>query len=341
MDYTQIKYNDLSSALAAEVRKFLPKKGQVIYFESIRPKARGTSVLPYDRIHDPYKGANGEGDFVDIAYITGYTSPKPGEPSMPVFAGGRNIQFTRDMGGRIAIHGGNRDHENLFMFLYLTNQRTQNSGAKWFVSAQGRHGIFKMVEPKKTAADQMKIKRDITKAMQVIDNLAGIKLREIALGLDLKGITEHSDEDEIRLQLAKIAEKPDGNGAAKIINLENDEHVKAKTLIKHATRLGLIVRDDVLRIWVSPDTGDQICTIPPNMKADDALVTFFVDNKVKGGDWYRHLSQQVQSLRKKDEEIKPAPEPEVFKKPEAENVVVQVPVEKPKPGRPKGTTKSK
>lgn len=329
----KVTYNELSQTLLDRVKVFLPKKGQTVYFESIRPKARGTSVLPFDRIWDPHKN-EGKGDFVDIAYLTGWTNPKPKEPSLPVFG---KIQFTKDGFGRIAITGGNRDHENMFTFMFLTNQRTQNVGTPWYVNKQGSHGIFKLLEPKKSAIDQMEVERSIYSAMGAIDLLSGIKLREIALGMDLKGITEHSDEEEIRLELIKIAKKPDGRGAEKILNLENDERVKAKALIKHASRLQLIQRDDALRVWIWPDTLETICVIPEGTKGEDALVSFLVDNHIKGTAIYRHLKELVNNMKKTVEDERIPPAPEVKERPVADTVITSEPL-KPKPGRPFGTT---
>jgi hypothetical protein len=101
-------------------------------------------------------------------------------------------------------------------------------------------------------------------------------------------------------------------------------------------KMGLILRDDNLRLWQWPHTQETICVIPDGTKADDALVKYLVDNRIKGTATYHHLNQLVHNLKKKEEEAKVPPPPAVFERPEAETVSQVIP-EKPKPGRPVGT----
>lgn len=293
-----VKYNQLSEKLLAEVRQHLPKKGQTIYFESVRPKARGTTVLSHDRIYDPYKE-----EFVDIAYVTG-NAPGKGETI------GR-IQFNKMGGGRLPITAGNKDHENKFIYMFLTNYRAENAcdpkskePAPWFVGSEGRQAVFRLPSPKLSAQDKVRIDREIRFAKQAIDEMGENELRQFAIGLDMKGITQHSDPDEIRVQLFKIAESGDGRGAEKIRKLHTDSNLKANILIKEASKAQVIVYNSQLKTWEWVDGGESICVVPDGKKPYDAMITYLLSSK--GTKVYEHISTLVEAKKNQTPDDKAA-----------------------------------
>jgi hypothetical protein len=293
---TVVKYNQISPQLLAEVKQYLPKKGQTIYFESVRPKARGTTVLSHDRIYDPYKQ-----EFVDIAYVTG-NAPGKGETI------GR-IQFNKLGGGRLPITAGNKDHENKFIYMYLCNFRAENATdpktkepAPWFVASEGRQAVFKLPSAKLTAQEKIKIDREIRFAKQAVDEMGENELRQFALGLDMKGINQHSDPDEIRIQLFKIAESGEGRGAEKIRKLHSDSNLKANILIKEADKAKVIVYNSPLKQWEWTDGGEAICIVPDGRKPYDAMITYLLSSK--GLKVYDMISTLVEARKGQKEPVK-------------------------------------
>jgi hypothetical protein len=253
----------------------------------VRPKARGTTVFPIDRIFDPYvKNEEGEsvGDYVDIAYVTG-TKPATAKEKATDIIG--RIQFTYTSDGRIGIRGGNRTDELLFQFLYLTNQNRNTTGKAWSVPGSGKKPLFFIVEPSKTAKDKNDFRRKVRMAGEAIDKMPDSKLRDFAIGLDMKSINTFSGVEEIKDQLYKVAEKdPD-----KIIGLDKDASLKIKIDIKEAEKLGVIERDTNLGMMVWPDTKEPICTIPPGKDMYTVLTAYFLG---KGSEAYSIIKQLVE-----------------------------------------------
>lgn len=294
------RVNNLSNGLRKIVRENMPKPGQTIWFTSVRPNARGTTVLPYDRIYDPFaKDEAGEDDsvdgFIDIAYITG-RDPGKGT-ALPKDQYGR-IQFNKASGGRMGLKGGNRADEILFEFLFLTNQLRNNGpskenpeGARWFV--RGKQAVCYMEQPEKTADQKLEDNRKIRQAGNAIDEMPEEKLRDFASGLDIKGITKMSSANEIRVKLLQIASTP--AGAGRILTLDRDAALAVKIVIKAAERAGIIVKDTALSAWLWKDGGDTLCVIPSGAKAYEALINYLLN---KGAESYK----MIQNLLKAHEE---------------------------------------
>lgn len=309
MENVNKNYNQLSDVLRAELKKAMPKPGQVIWFESSRPKARGTTILGFDRIWDP--GANnGEGDYIDIAYLpSSGTDPKKSR-----------IHFTISQMGKIGIHGGNKADELKFAFLYLTNVLKNNVGKPWYIQPVG--GIMcRMLEPSQSAVDRNELRRKVRYAGDRIDGMPDGKLFDFAIGLEMKGINKHSNPEEIRDQLFKIAEKD----PEKILALDRNIEFKAKTIIRKAEQFGIVKRDAALGMLVWSDTSDPICAIPPDKNIYDSLVKFFLD---KGAEVY----STIHALVDKKEAALEAKTAEHSDNP---------PPPKNKGGRPKGSIKKK
>jgi len=301
--------NAISAELKAIVRKSLPKRDQAVYFESLRPKSRGTTVLPIDRIYDPFKvnELGDKGAFVDIAYVTGRNPGKKlGDVASDVVG---RIQFTKNEMGRIAIRGGNRDDEQKFTFMFLTNHNANNHKKDWFVATEMKQPCFKFIEPGVSASVAIEKERDMRKAGAVIDEMEPAKLREFAAGLDFKNINKFTTDDEIRLQLIRIS-KTEG-GAAKILGLDKDVNVKMKSVLKDAEKLKIIERDAALNSFVWSDSKDLICLVPPGKNLYDFMVGYFLD---KGAKSYETIQQLVVREKESGKKEKPDKEPVVKNK---------------------------
>lgn len=293
------KVNNLSSKLRDLVKKSAPKNGQTIWFTSVRPNARGTTALPYDRIFDPWgqeEGTSIDG-FIDIAYIVG-RDPGKGPNGQPVDRLGR-IQFNKPAGGRMSVKGGDKAGEQLFEYLFLTNQNRNNhpsknqpDGAEWFVP--GKQAVCYMEQPDKSADQKLEDNRKIRQAGNAIDAMPEEKLRDFALGLDLPGITRHSKENEIRVKLLAIASTV--QGAERVLALDKDSSLAVKIDIKKAEKLNVIVFDAQLSVWKWVDGQDNICVVPPSGRKYEALVAFFLG---KGSGVYKTVLQLLKSEQDK------------------------------------------
>jgi len=314
---SRVVYNKISDKLREEVRKALPKRGQTIWFKSVRPKGRGSTVLNTDRIFDPWARdlGNGkfEGEFIDIAYIVGQ-APGKGDQF------GR-IQFTRGQGNVLPIKGGNLADERLFQYLFLCNS-LKNNGKKvngqyvcpWFVENSGRRFVCQMQEPAVSAKEKNDRRRKIRQAGEVIDLMGPVELFDFALGLDMKGINKFSDEEEVRARLGDIAEKdPD-----KILRLNSDIGVKLNIMIKNAEQFGVVTHNKGLGVYEWPDTGEVICMTPPGKGPREALTAYLLSDK--GAETLRFIQGLVNA---KKEEAKEEPKPEKPKTAPKEKKVVE------------------
>jgi hypothetical protein len=285
------KINEISPELAAIVNEARPKKDQTIWFESVRPKSRGTTVLPHDRIYDP-----GIEDFVDIAYITG-TTPAKGPGGTAKENIGR-IQFTRNDFGRMGIRGGSKKDDILFTFLFLTNQNATNQGKPWFV--EGNNLVFKQDEPKKRSADSIAFDRQVRQAMDSIDMMDRGKLIEIASGLDMDWVNDSTADDEIIRVLYDISKKNPG----KVLGLDKDVSLKMKSDVKDAERLGVIKKNDELQMWVWPESQERICSYQEGMSPADSMVAYFKGTGSKTYQYILQLNDREKDLRQKKKDNK-------------------------------------
>lgn len=298
------RVNNHSAKLLEKVNEFLPKKGQTIWFTSVRPNARGTTVPSIDRIFDPWGGDNGEGDFIDIAYITG-RDPGKGTTDLPRDILGR-IQFTKSAGGRIGIRGGDRAGEVQFTYLFLTNflknnapTKTDEDGKPWYVP--GHPAICVMDEPEKSADQKLEDNRLIRQAGNAIDEMPESVLRDFALGLDMKGVTKHSSANEIRVKLLQMAATTDG--AKKVLSLDKDTTLRMKIEIKEAEKFNIIEFDTQLSVWRWVAGGETISVVPPTVRKYDPIISFFLS---KGAESYRIMLKLLAEEKSKPEkEVKP------------------------------------
>ncbi len=218
------------------------------------------------------------------------------------------IQFVKADLGRIAIRGGNRDDEQKFTFMYLTNQNANNSKKDWYVASEMKQPCFKFIEPGVSATVAIEKERAIRQAGAVIDEMEPSKLREFAAGLDFKGVNKFTSDDEIRLQLIAITKKE--GGAEKILGLDKDVNVKMKSVLKDAEKFNIIERDAALNSFVWSDSKDLICLVPPGKNLYSFMVDYFLN---KGSKSYEMIVQMVERAKekpdKKEEPEKPIKEP--------------------------------
>lgn len=241
-------------------------------------------VLSTDRIFDPYSEENGS--YVDISYIVGETPADPNSMRSTVLQMGE-ILFRRQNNGQIVIRGGDRREEMLYQYLELSNWNQSNAGKPWHISPLGGY-TYKKLEPAKSATQKVAFNRSVRQAQDAIDTMAESKLRRVAKGLMLAGISEFSGEDEIRIALIEIAAKnPD-----KILKMDEDTSIEIQAIISDAIDAGLIEKDFVNNRFAWVESRDTICTIIPGKTPEDSIRDFILTNE-KGREFFQALQALV------------------------------------------------
>ncbi len=297
------KINVLSTKLMQIVNDARPKKGQVIYFESLRPQGGGTSVRNVDRIFDPYvENEDGSmGAYTDIGYVIGQL---PAMGNLPARHNFGRIQFSRSTGNTIDISGQNRGDDSLFLFLFLTNQNVMNKGKDWYAPSDGQAILFGMRTPHKGAEDRNAFRRKVRAAGEKIDLTPNEKLLDLALALEMKGINQFSKMEEIKDKLYEIAEKnPD-----RVIGMDKDINLNMKLVIKEAMKYNIMYEDKALRLFVWADTKEAVFAVTPGQDLYNAAIKYFQGS---GDETYKLLRSliekaKIKAAKKKDNDDTPS-----------------------------------
>ena len=264
---TRVKYNQYSQKLRDEVMAHAPKPGQVIYFESAKKtevKRNGVKLVQYptkvgippkDTILDPFTK-----EWVEIACIR---SERDGTFEELAAYGAE--------GGRIACRGSVPNDLKIFEYLFLCNFNQTAKGS--IKKTRPNCGfLIEQVEPAKTAREKLEFKRKVRDAQEAVDGFGDSVLRSFAVGLNLHGITEFSDNDEIRIQLLDKAEKnPD-----EILLFDRDFEKKFEIKVKRMEEKGII--EFASQKWMWGDTQDVIFTVKVGEKKIDALKKFLSEH---------------------------------------------------------------
>lgn len=273
--------NVLSPELMKIVNDARPKKGQVIYFESLRPQAGGTSVKNPDRIYDPFwKNEDGtKGRYADIGFVLGQL---PAQGNLPARHNFGRIQFTKSAGNMMPTSGNNRADDNLFLYMFLTNWNKANIKKDWYAPSDGQMPLFTQQAPAVSAKEANEYRRLVRLAGEKIDNTPNSKLLDLALALDMKDINEFSDLEEIRNKLYLIVEgDPKRNikgNPDKVLNMDKDVNLNMKLFIKEALKYNIWVEDRALRLFIWPDTQDPVFVMAPGQDLYAECIKFLMSS---------------------------------------------------------------
>jgi len=258
--------NVLSPELTKIVNAGKPQRGQVIYFESLRLQAGGTSVKSIDRIYDPYwENEDGtKGRQTDIGYVTGQMPAIGVTPARHIFG---RIQFSKISGNIIGTSSNNRGDDTLFLYLFLTNWNKMNIHKPWYSPSDGQMALFTQQVPEMAAKEANDHRRKMRLAGEKIDNMPASKLLDFALSLDMKGINQFSDMEEVRNKLYLIAEGDPKRGIKgnpdKVLNMDKDVNLNMKLFIKEALKYNLWLEDKALGLFVWPETREHVFLMTP------------------------------------------------------------------------------
>ncbi len=284
--------NELSAELTKIVNAARPKKGQVIYFRSLRPDAGGTRVKNIDRIYDPWKdnGDGTKGSYVDIGYVTGQLPAIGSTPARHNFG---RIQFTKSSANIIGLSGNNRAQDTLFLYFFLCNFNKMNMGKDWYSPSDGQMPLFEMMVPEMQAEEKNKFRRRVRQAGEKIDQMPDEKLLSFAMAMDMHGINEFSKMEEIRDRLYIIAEKdPD-----KVMNMDKDVHTTMKIFIKEAIKYGIWEEDKILKLFRWPETQDPVFLMTPGQDLYAETIKYLLGN---GESTYEMVSGLIHERKAKE-----------------------------------------
>lgn len=260
------KINVLSTELQKIVNNARPKKGQVIYFESLRPQGGGTSVRSVDRIYDPWADNEdgSKGAHIDIGYVLGQLPAMGNQPARHNFG---RIQYSKSSGNIISISSNNRGDDSLFQYLFLTNYNKMNIGKQWYAPGEGQMPLFTQQQPAMTAKDANDYRRRVMLAFDKIEKMPNSKLLDFAISLDMRGINEFSDMEEVRNKLFLIAEGDPKKGIKgnpdRVLNMDKDINLNMKLFIKEALKYNIWSENRALGLFVWSDTKEPVFTMTP------------------------------------------------------------------------------
>lgn len=270
------KYNNLSKKLAEHLPKLKPDeklKFQLngIYIDKITRKLvcpNSYSILPTDRIYDPWGGEDGKGDYIDLAYITGERPAKVDSSRDSIIQFGR-IEFKAVQAGVVEIRGGRKDQEKLLALMFFNNRNTTNVGKPWFVKPVGK-GIFHQIETTKKAKATLAGELKVDKAKDIITKMTTEELDLAAAGL-MPSTYHHQSHEERVLSLRAIA----SNNPDKIIDLSKDVEVKTTAFIEECLKAHLIEMDKGREQFVWADDKTKICSIKAGTTPHNSLKRYF------------------------------------------------------------------
>lgn len=290
------KINVLSPELAKIVNDARPKKGQVIYFESLRPQGGGSTVKPVDRIYDPWavNEDGSKGAYTDIGNVIGQLPAMGTQPARHNFG---RLQFTKTTGNTIDISGQNRGDDTKFLFLFLTNQNMMNKNKPWYAPSDGYSIIFTQQTPAMAAEDRNIFRRKVRAAGEKIDITPNEKLLDLALALDMKNINQFSKMEEIRDKLYEIAEK----NPERVMGMDKDINLNMKLRIKEALKLGIWQEDRALKLFVWADTQEPVFATTPGQDLYNSAIKYF---QGAGEETYNLLAGLIEKAKKKAESKK-------------------------------------
>lgn len=196
------------------------KRNEVKVFQYLNVKADkqnpGKVIMPsvhmipgVDRVYDKESD-----DYIDIASIASL-----GLGGKPTF---NTIQFTKQDKGLMVLRGSKTGDREIFQYLMLSNYNASNSNRDTSIVP-----LFKLVEPKKDAADSRKNRTLRRDAMNVAAELSAAEVREFIAALNKD---EKRDISILRDELEIMAEK----NPQQFITLSKDKNKSIQATCKAA-----------------------------------------------------------------------------------------------------------
>jgi len=245
----QLKRNEVKVFQYLNVKEDKQNPGKVIM--------PSVHMIPQvDRVYD--KEAD---DYIDIASIGSLGIA--GKPSF------NTIQFTKKDKGLMALRGGKTGDREIFQYLMLSNYNASNPNRDTSIVP-----LFKLVEPKKDAADSRKLRNLRRDAMNVAAELSAAEVREFIASMNKD---EKRDISILRDELEIMAEKT----PQEFITLSKDKHKSIQANCKAALDKKLIKFDKASSTFIWVSTGETIVQVPRSSKTSylQGFTNFVLSNK--------------------------------------------------------------
>lgn len=243
------------------------KRNEVKVFQylNVKPDKQnpGKVVMPsihmipeVDRIYDKELD-----DYVDIASIQSL-----GVGGKPIFS---TIQFSKQEKGLMALRGSKTGDREIYQYLMLSNYNASNPDRDSSVVP-----LYKLMEPKKEAADSRKHRTLRRDAMNVAAELSAAEVREFIAALNKD---EKRDISILRDELEIMAEKD----PQQFITLSKDKNKSIQANCKSAIDKKVIRFDKATSTFLWVSTGETIVQVPRSSKSSylQGFTNFVLSNK--------------------------------------------------------------
>lgn len=245
----QLKRNEVKVFQYLNVKEDKANPGKVV-MPSIH------MVPTVDRV---YSKENDE--YVDIASIASL-----GVGGKPQF---NTIQFTKKDKGLLILRGDKTGDREIYQYLMLSNYNQSNPDRDSSIVP-----MFKLVEPKKDAADSRKQRTLRRDAMNVAAELSAAEVREFIASLNKD---ETRDISILRDELEIMAEKD----PKQFVALSKDKNKSIQANCKKAIDQKVIKFDKASSTFLWVSTGESIVQIPRSSKTSylQGFTNFVLSNK--------------------------------------------------------------
>jgi hypothetical protein len=274
-------YNNLSQKT---LDKYKLKRGEKAVFKLIAmqkdPLNRGKFIIPTsysipstDRVWDEFAGADGKGEYVDVALIRTIGAQEAITT--------KDIEFTRTGAGIITTSGDSADDLDQYVYLSVSNFNISNPNRDPSVE-----GLFELVDNKKKAEASRK-KRNFTR--EALNYAYEMKDQDV-LDFGAANGWEDTEPAVLRDKIEMLAETEPEVFLEKV----NDKGNAMKAIVKRALTAGIIVFDKPQSRFAWVAGNETICTVARTAGADhlQGFVDFCVTEK-RGAAILEDLKKQL------------------------------------------------
>ena len=285
------EFNRISDKLKKEIPKL--KRGQVVTFQMLNGVANPdseekqrtpviypkTQIRTLDRIYDPYLN-NDEGGYVDIGVPSTYSKDSFGnlevQPKLLVPGLGL-FQFS----GKFSLMGGKVDDEEMFEFLWLSNENESNPHRDTSVKP-----LFKMQNLLEESKTTIKTTNDLRDALNLAADMDEQTKREVAASLNWATIAE---SEILTAKINDFATK----FPTEFLKAYNSPKRKTKSVIKKAMDAG-VINFDVISKEIS--LGSEVVATLTLKNGEDILTAFtdWINTAKNGQEVFENIQGQLE-----------------------------------------------
>ena len=218
-------------------------------------------------------------EYVDIAYITGYT-----QGGKPVFG---RIRFGNEedieASGKLIIRGGSARAQAQYEYMEQTNYNESNPNRNPAVQP-----IFRKVDYKERLKEKRTEREYLKEALNISSDMTASMVAQIAIALNYR------DEDPNQLR-GRIEEFAMIN-PKKFIALTENKDLNIMEIYEQAKKKGL-VKSDIQTRKIMSQSGEMLTTWSPEPNVNDAEKFVLFVKSDEGSKFYDELKIQLKSKK--------------------------------------------